>query len=164
MSRELKIVLSTAKLIGAFLLSSIYWVLTVYLVLQSPLSFYPWIESVFPWTFNAICKPEDFLCTHWNSRDPYRCIDMICVIEYISRFLLYAYVPICVCVCHGSCVETMGQLAGVSFVLPPCESGLLAYIFTHQITLLAPGRLFWLSFVLGAGDKWDIYVLRKWIC
>lgn len=66
---------------------------------------------------------------------------------------------VCVCVhvwvgmCHGSCVETMGQLAGVSFVLPPRESGLLAYVFTHRITLLAPGHLFWLSFVLGAGDK-----------
>lgn len=60
---------------------------------------------------------------------------------------------VCVCVhvwagmCHGSCVETMGQLAGVRLI------GLLAYVFTHQITLLAPGHLFWLSFVLGASDK-----------
>lgn len=60
---------------------------------------------------------------------------------------------VCVCVhvwvgmCHGSCVETMGQLAGVRLI------GLLAYVFTHRITLLAPGHLFWLSFVLGASDK-----------
>lgn len=44
-------------------------------------------------------------------------------------------------------METMGQLAGVRLI------GLLAYVFTHGITLLAPGHLFWLSFVLGASDK-----------
>lgn len=145
--------LSATKLICAFQLSSIYWVLTMYLVLQSPLSVYPWIEFMFPWKLNAICKHGDFLCTHWNSRDTYWCVDMVCASAYILHFLLYAYVYMRVWVWAMVHVwRTQDNLQGSVLSFHHVRQAYWHISLPTRSSLLAPEYLLWLNFVLGAGD------------
>lgn len=74
-------------------------------------------------------KFKTHLLVHWYG---------MCLCIHFTFSFVCLCVHACVGVGHGSCVEDTGQFAGVSFVLPPCEAGLLAYIFTHQIIFVSP--------------------------